>query len=194
MREPRFSHLLKNLFEPAYDERLKQWVAVVDGVIAQLSIKGLPVENLRRNQIFVSTLFEASLIAARNHSREKLGALSHALIASATVKTIEEQEALELFIKLIDELSSQQLKMLSSEEGWISSIRIEDIFDERSFGGVDTSLAKYFTSNLLNRGLIEEPPDERPFFATSSDTPRTASYRRTLFGERFKRFLREGKV
>jgi len=73
--------------------------------------KGIPIEDLQKDEMFISAVASASQIALRNHQKEKREALRNALINSVTSETIDES-LLNQFMYYIDILTVWHIRIL----------------------------------------------------------------------------------
>ena len=103
-----FSYLLASPVERRKDE----WAEEVGAALRDLTsrVTGLE-EKLQDQPNFVDVALQASQVALRNSAREKRDALRNAVL-NAALKTEPNTELEHLFVRLIDELSPQQLQIL----------------------------------------------------------------------------------
>lgn len=69
------------------------------------------MNELANNELFISIVMQTTQLALRNHQAEKLLALQNAVVNTALNISIDEEEQLS-FIRMVDELSVWQLKIL----------------------------------------------------------------------------------
>jgi 5-methylcytosine-specific restriction endonuclease McrA len=69
------------------------------------------VENLPNNELFLTVVLQATSIALRNHQKEKLEALSNAIVNSVLTTSVNDDINL-VFIDLVDELKVSHLRLL----------------------------------------------------------------------------------
>ncbi len=114
--------LFQFIIAPPIEKRRNQWMKVIGQAVQDLEQnKGIDIEQLKSNDVFVDTLLQASQIALRNSLREKLDALKNAVINSALPQPIE-QTLQQMFLDWIDTFTVWHLKILSlidNPEQWI---------------------------------------------------------------------------
>ena len=69
------------------------------------------LENLFKNELFITTVIQASHIAMRNHQKEKIEALRNAILNTAIMPSPEEDLQL-IFLNYIEILTPLHLRML----------------------------------------------------------------------------------
>jgi hypothetical protein len=107
------SELFNLVIAPPLEKRREQWLLRIYTSLIELENKvdNFKVENLVKNELFISVIMQATQLALRNHQAEKLVALHNAVINTASNISIEETEQL-LFLKIVDDLSVWHLKVL----------------------------------------------------------------------------------
>jgi hypothetical protein len=98
---------------PPLETRRTDWLIDIFTRLKQLEekIEGFKIENLAKNEVFISTLLYATQAAMRTHQREKLEALRNAVIYSAIRPTIDENLQL-MFLNLVDRYTRWHLILL----------------------------------------------------------------------------------
>jgi len=88
------AELLDLVMRPAVESRRTDWLNDLSDALAELQtrVEGIETGLLLENQEFVSTLFQASAIALREHRIEKLGALRNAVLNTAVTTSGDEDE------------------------------------------------------------------------------------------------------
>lgn len=99
---------------PPIEKRKEQWINNIVKKLQEIEekLENFKVENLAQNEIFITTLLQATSIAIRNHHREKLECLKNAVLNSALPETIETDLQL-MFLKLVDELTVSHISLLA---------------------------------------------------------------------------------
>ena len=72
--------LFQYLIQPPLEKRRGEWMAQVGEKLQELEAKGLKLDELQKNEEFVSAVMHASQIALRTHQAAKLDALRNAII------------------------------------------------------------------------------------------------------------------
>jgi single-stranded DNA-specific DHH superfamily exonuclease len=98
---------------PPLTKRRDEWIeSIADGLIElEENFEGFKIENLSRNDMFITTVMYATQVAIRNHQKEKLEALRNAVLNSALPNAPEEDLQL-TFLNLIDTFTSWHLRIL----------------------------------------------------------------------------------
>lgn len=159
------TELLERLISPPYQRRTDEWMKVIAEVLRNLEQnKGIKMEELQNNDLFITVVTQASRIAIGNHQREKLESLKNAIISSAS---LHEKEDIQLvFIRYVDELTPSHLYLLrlfiNEEErlGKIKSYReaLEMVADANIDIASKDDL-RMLVGDLSTRGLIRVSRD-----------------------------------
>lgn len=109
-----FSVLFSDIVPSSIERRRRKWMENVADTLQQIQkqIDEFKIENLAKNEAFVTTLLQASQIAIRNHQEEKLEALKNAVANSALPERPETDLQL-MFLRLVDELTVSHINLLS---------------------------------------------------------------------------------
>lgn len=183
---------------PSINDRQNKWLISLSNDIQKLNEQNENfIENIEKNENFITILMYASQIAIRNHQEEKLDALRYAVLNSALESSIEDDIEL-MFINLVDSFTVNHLKILmlmESPEKYLNKIRkelpnspgslvrfIEYAFPEL-VGQMD--FIKAVWNDLYNRNLLDTP-EVNVSFTTNADWryPRT-----TDLGNKFISFI-----
>lgn len=117
-----------NLYLNPLEKRKQRWMEEVSRAIEEIHERfcRLP-ESLESDEAFVSVLYQATMLALKNHQREKLAALSNALVSAADPERISE-DLMYQFLRYIDDLSVTHLQMLAGLEKHAGQIgRLEQL-------------------------------------------------------------------
>lgn len=103
--------LFQYLIQPPLERRRSQWMHEVGTRLRELEGRGINLEELSRNEDFVSVVMHASQVALRTHQEEKREALGNAVLNVAMGQS--PHEALQhMFLEWIDTLSVLHLQIL----------------------------------------------------------------------------------
>lgn len=107
------AELIDLVIKPALDRRREDWF---NGLAADVQkLKERPnaptIEELSKNDAFVTVMLNASAAAMRTHQQEKLDALRAAVINTALGMAPDEHTQL-MFIRFVDELTALHLRIL----------------------------------------------------------------------------------
>lgn len=156
------------------EKRKQAWLGQLTDATNEIydRFKILP-EELWTDERFVSFSWEASLIAIKNHRKEKIFFLQQAIISTASISSIQEDEAFQ-FLRYIDELTVTHLKIISclnaNPDKFLSLKKLEEIlslieilldekFERVSFRSFLTDLERMY---LIRIEDIEELPEHGP--------------------------------
>jgi hypothetical protein len=104
--------LFQFIITPPIERRRNQWMKEIGQAVRDLEQnKGIDIEQLKSNDVFVDTLLQASQIALRNSLQEKISALKNAVMNSALPHPIE-QTLQQMFLDWIDTFTIWHLKIL----------------------------------------------------------------------------------
>ena len=94
--------VFNQLIAPPIQRRRDEWLK---GVMERLSAleqdNCLKIDDLASNDVFVSTITQATTIALRNHRKEKLDALRNAVLNTAIGRSPDDSKR-ELFLNFVD--------------------------------------------------------------------------------------------
>lgn len=97
---------------PPIEKRRDEWRQMVGEKLNQMEAKGgIELERLANNEVFATTIMQASQIAIRNHHREKLEALRNAVVNAALPNPPDESKQL-IFLNLIDSFTVWHIRIL----------------------------------------------------------------------------------
>jgi hypothetical protein len=98
---------------PSLDKRREEWMHSVANRLKGLEekVKDFRMEDLSKNEEFISTLTHASQAALRSHQQEKLDALRNAVLNVAVGVGPDENVQL-MFVNLVDNLTPLHLRIL----------------------------------------------------------------------------------
>ena len=150
--------VFENVFTAPIERRKAAWLAELVGVIEELQrrVEGLEASTLGQNEAFVTTAMQASQVALRNHQREKLDALRHAVLHSGLPGAPSDDEQA-IFVRLIDELTPWHLRILTfldDPEQWMREHGIAN--PGWGMGGVSTVLEHCFSELVGQRELYDQ--------------------------------------
>lgn len=94
------------------EKRLNKWrEEVSDGLKKLQDEKGVNIESLANNEHFITTITQATLIAIRNHQKQKIDALQNAILNAATSNDADTDLEL-MFLNYIDIFTPSHLEVL----------------------------------------------------------------------------------
>jgi hypothetical protein len=116
------AEILNVLFKDPADLRRQDWMESVADAVDEIRRKqeDLTLEKLGQNEEFVSMLHRATDVAVRTHERTKRAALRNAVV-NAAMPTAPDIDLQSYFLRLVDELNSNQILILNLYDdpaGW----------------------------------------------------------------------------
>ena len=107
------SELLALLVTPPLERRRNEWMNDLGERLRQLEQeKGLELESLSDNDLFIDTVLYATQLALRTSEKEKKEYLRNAIVNCALGDT-PEQSLAKMFLNLIDQFTVWHLKILN---------------------------------------------------------------------------------
>jgi hypothetical protein len=108
------AELFNAIIVPPLARRRDEWIQGIAVHLEELELKveGLKVENLSKNESFITTMMHASHAVIRSHQKEKLEALQNAVLNSALPNAPEDDLQI-IFLNLIDRYSPSHIRMLN---------------------------------------------------------------------------------
>lgn len=101
------------LVQPPLEKRRAEWMQAVGEKLQQLEEKGLNLEDLQKNEQFVSAVMHATQAAMRTHVAAKRHALRNAILNIAVGQSADET-VLHLLLSFIDDLTEMHLRILKA--------------------------------------------------------------------------------
>ena len=108
------AELFNYLIQPPLEKRRDEWLQGLADEINRLSerVDGFDINELAKNEQFITILMHASQVALRNHQKAKLAALKAAVINTAQNSDGDENLRL-IFINMVDDLTPMHLEVLA---------------------------------------------------------------------------------
>ena len=104
--------LFQMVFAPPLEKRRDEWMNQVGEALRDLEQeRGIRLEDLQANDVFIDTVLQATQIAFRSSQEEKRGALRNA-IYNAALSNPPEQSLQQIFLDLIDSFTVWHLRIL----------------------------------------------------------------------------------
>jgi len=163
--------IFNTVIAPPLAKRQAEWMESIAERLIELEnkVEGFKIENLSKNQNFISTVFYATSLNIRNHQDEKIKALENAVINTALSIKIEE-DLQHIFLNFIDELTPTHLIVLKYFDNpleWLKSRGIT--LPNYTFGGQNhifviafpelaknQEFARRIITDLSDRGLSQD--------------------------------------
>ncbi|MBU1204528.1 MAG: hypothetical protein KKE93_01330 [Nanoarchaeota archaeon] len=196
------AELFNSLFKSPLEKRRDKWLEELSEELIKLQdeVKDLSWEKLSKNELFISTVMQASQIAMRNHQKEKKLALLNAIKNTAIGKTPEENIQM-MFLNYIDTLTPWHLKILKylqNPKEW--GIQNKITYPNWPMGGPATVLEFAFPDlkdkrevytklirDLENYGLVGKDVSSRMHTTVTADGMFQGMT--TTFGNQFIKFI-----
>jgi len=106
------SELFDRLLAPPIRRRRDAWLSELAEQVASLQQAGhVSMADLQRDEEFISTVMQASMVAIRNHRQEKLDALRNAVLNTAMGRAPDDTKR-EMFLALVDRFTTWHMGIL----------------------------------------------------------------------------------
>jgi hypothetical protein len=115
---PGLPELFERFVTPPWERRRDEWMAEVSKALRDLEEnRGINLEELQSNDVFIDTVLQATQVALRNSREEKQRALRNAIL-NAALPNPPDQSLQQMFLNLIDTFTVWHLKLFRSAERW----------------------------------------------------------------------------
>jgi len=194
------AELFSLVVTPPLERRRAEWLNAIADRLKELETKmqGFKIEALKDNPLFITAVLHATIVALRNHQKEKLDALQNAVVNSARGIDIEENLQL-MFLNMVDELTPLHLRVLKyfdNPRKWLEEHGIKfSIYMGGASSGLEAGLPELqgqrdlydtLVTDLYNRGLVGA--DKTVLHAMMSGDGILAS-RITELGKKFLKYI-----
>ena len=107
------AEILALVVAPPLERRRDEWIESIGDGLKELAqkVEGFKLEDLAKNEAFITTVTHASQAAVRNHQKEKLEALRNAVLNAALPNAPEEDLQL-MFLNFVDSFTPWHLVIL----------------------------------------------------------------------------------
>jgi hypothetical protein len=166
------NELLAFVLAPSVSRRRDNWFKDLADVIEEVKekVEGFNVEDLGRNEAFVSATIQATRIAAGTHREEKRKILRNALL-NVALGTGPDEDTQQIFLNIIDAFTASHVRVL--DVLWRGPGRMTAILwdqsripmNARNYGSAievlvpelkgQGALAEYILTDLRNRGFTQ---------------------------------------
>ena len=113
--------IFNRIVTPPIERRRDEWRQLVGERLQQLDEEGeIDLESLVADEIFATTMLQATQVAIRNHHEEKIEALRNAVVNAALPNPPDESIQL-MFLNLVDIFTVwhlRLLRLLQNPKGW----------------------------------------------------------------------------
>jgi hypothetical protein len=151
------TELLNAIVTPPLEKRRQEWMERVGHSLRRLEeSKGVSLEELQNNNVFLDIALQASQTALRTSQEEKLEALRNAILNS-TLNESPDESVQQMFINFIDFLTVWHLRLLAllhSPEEWGRGHNLN--FSDISMGGTATLIQRAFEELRSRRDLYDQ--------------------------------------
>lgn len=195
-----------NLYLNPLEKRKKEWMNEVCRAIEEIQSRFSRIPNsLEQDEAFISFLYQTTILAMKNHQKEKLRALSNGLISAADPDG-ETDDIVFKFIRYIDDLSVTHLRILAGLEKHAGQIarakKLYQVYKEfQSLTGisVDRGIFRSFLQDLDAMFLLRiGDVDDFPEYASKTESLITQQSKIkpvqvTDLGRKFLSFIRQNQ-
>lgn len=149
--------LFSQVISPPIENRRNKWMAsVADGLrMLEEKVAGFHIEDLGKNEAFISTVMHASHAAIRNHQDEKLNALRNAVL-NVAIGRAPSEDMQQIFLDFVDSLTPWHIRILQLFHDPPSHLKQKAIRTEQWYAaGPSTVLEAYFPEMKGERGFYD---------------------------------------
>jgi hypothetical protein len=152
------SEIFNIVIAPPLTRRRDYWMNSIAEGLTKLEEKmeGFKIEELSKNEMFITTVMQASQTAIRNHQKEKLEALRNAVLNAALPNAPEEDLQL-IFLNFVDTLTTWHmriLKLFDNPKAWFAQNKKK--FPNLEFGGLSNVLLEAYPELRDQRGFFDQ--------------------------------------
>ena len=107
------AEILGLIVTPMINKRRNEWLEALGKALVALEwrVQAVNLERLSQDEVFVTIATHATMLAMRNHQREKLEALRNAVL-NATLPSAPDDDLQLIFLNLVDMLTASHLRLL----------------------------------------------------------------------------------
>jgi len=143
---------------PPLTKRCDEWMNSIAEGLKELEekVEGFKIEELSKNEIFITTIMQASQAAVRNHQKEKLEALRNAVL-NAALPNAPEEDLQMIFLGSIDSLTTWHVRILKLFDNPIEWFKQSGKkFPEVLFGGLENVLISAYPELRGQSGFFDQ--------------------------------------
>lgn len=146
------------VIKPPLSKRLNEWMeSVTEGLKGlESNVQGFKLEDLSHNEMFITTVMQATQAATRNHQKEKLEALRNACLNAALPDPPEEDLQM-IFLGYIDSFTTWHiriLKLFNDPIEWFKQNGKK--FPDFQMGGLESVLTEAYPELRGNRSFYDQ--------------------------------------
>ncbi len=118
------TEVVSMVLAPAIARRRDEWLKELADALDQVEkkVEGFKIEDLQKNELFISATMQATQAALRTHQQEKRALLRNALLNVALGRAPEE-DLQQMFLRYIDEFNVTHVKLLDFLSNAVQSMR-----------------------------------------------------------------------
>jgi hypothetical protein len=194
------NEIFSSIITPPLAKRRDKWIESVVRKLEELekTVKDFKLENLSKNEVFISAVTYATTIAIRNNQKEKLDALRNAVL-NVALSSSADQDQIHMFLNYIDTFTEWHIRILmffNDPRGWAKKHDI--VFPQYAGGSASQVLEDAFpelrekqdfyvqiVKDLSDRGLMNNGRS----LGVLSTTGEMLGSRTTRIGKRFIEFI-----
>jgi hypothetical protein len=152
------SEIFNLVIAPPLTKRRDEWMESIAEGLKELEdkVKGFKIEDLSKNESFITTVMHATQAAVRNHQKEKLDALRNAAL-NAALPNAPVEDLQMMFLGYIDTLTTWHiriLKLFDNPPDWFK--QNEKKFPNLDIGGLEDVLTSAYPELRVQRGFYDQ--------------------------------------
>ncbi|HXH93791.1 MAG TPA: hypothetical protein VNN25_19585 [Thermoanaerobaculia bacterium] len=151
------AELVNAVFTPMLERRRQEWMEQVAEALRTLEDKrGIPIEELKNNEVFGDTVLQATQIALRTSQDEKRAALRNAAI-NAALPTAPAQSLQQMFLSFIDVFTVWHIRILKLFDApEKNTVLVGARWPNLMMGGMAYILENAYPKIAGNRGFYDQ--------------------------------------
>ncbi|OMD73599.1 MULTISPECIES: hypothetical protein [Paenibacillus] len=183
--------------QPA-EKRKENILVMIDERLRELEERSFDIESLATNELFLSSVLQATQIAMRTHQKDKIMALLNAITSVATEQSLDDSQV-HMFLSFIESFNEWHLRILLFFDNPKENLIFKGLSHDFYMGGASEALYLYypelenrkeFTKQIMNelyqRGLLSSDAGVLNTMMTGSGI---VASRTSSTGKEFLRFI-----
>ena len=151
------AELYNSIIIPPLTKRKDEWMkSISEGLLALEEKNFITIDDLKNNEIFVTTVMHATQAALRSHREEKLNALRNAVLNAALPDSIDDSLQ-QIFLNFIDIFTTWHiriLKLFDNPSEWATANNID--YSDVSVGSLANNILKRAYPELSDQKVFYE--------------------------------------
>jgi len=145
------------IISPPLEKRRQEWMEEVAECLRKLEeSKGISLDDLIMNEVFTTTVMQASQSAIRNHQKEKIDALRNAVL-NAALPTSPNDSLQQMFLNFVDTFTVWHIRLLKFFDNPAEGIKAKGLnLGNITMGGLSHILEEAFPELKGERAFYDQ--------------------------------------